>query len=154
MRGTAAVAAFALMLASAAAGAASDPEGIVRDIYARIKANDAYDPPHSIYTPRLAKLLADDAADAKGEVGRLDGSIWFNAQDFKFGGLSTSVRSDEFRKDREIVTAKVINFGAPETALFFFERDNGRWLLDDVRWTGKHGWTLSLLLKYGDAGEP
>ena len=146
--------AAALALANVAAGVPESPAAIVRDIYAHIKASDAYEPPKTIYTPRLAKLLADDTADAKGEVGRLDGSIWLNAQDFKLGGVTTSARTDEFRKERQIVTAKVINFGAPETALFFFERQNGRWLLDDVRWTGKHGWTLSLLLKYGDAGEP
>ena len=128
---------IAALIPTLALAGPKDPAGIIRDIYKTIGAHESYEPPRDIYTPRLAKLFADDAADAKGEVGRLDGSIWFNAQDFKYGGVSVSGRSDEFRKDRQIVTAKVINFGKPETAVFYFERQNGRWLIDDLQWTGK-----------------
>lgn len=132
---------------------ANDPKAIVLDIYALIKANNEYDPPNTVFTPRLAKLLADDTADAKGEVGRLDVSVWLNAQDSQLGPVTvTEAKTDDFRKDRQTVVAKVTDFGKVQTVVFYFEKIGGKWLVDDIRWTGKDGWVLSLLLKYSDYG--
>lgn len=147
-----AIVAFVLF-ATPAFAVANDPKAIVLDVYNHIRTNDAYDPPKTIYTPRLAKLLADDVTDAKGDEGRLDVDMWFNGQDFKLGAVTVTSKFDELRKDRQIVTAKVMNFGKPETVALYFEQIGGQWLLDDLRWTGKDGWTLSLVLKYGDYGE-
>jgi len=35
----------------------------------------------------------------------------------------------------------------------FWEKSGGRWRLDDMQSLGKEGWTLSVILKYGWAGE-
>lgn len=133
--------------------AANDPAAIVKDIYAHIKASESYDPPNSVFTPRIQKLIKDDQTDAKGEVGRLDTSIWVNAQDtVAIDKLIVTAKLDDFRKDRQTVTAKIVNKDYPETAVFYFEKQNGKWLIDDVRWTGKNGWVLSLILKWSDYG--
>ena len=140
-------------LSSAAAAAPNDPASIIKDIYAHIKASDSYDPPNTVFTPRIQKLIRDDETDAKGEVGRLDTSIWVNAQDtVAIDKLIVTAKTDDFRKDRQTVTAKIVNKDYPETAVYYFEKQNGKWLIDDVRWTGKNGWVLSLILKWSDYG--
>lgn len=144
-----------VIFATPAFAVANDPKAIILDIYAHIrsaKGDATYDPPTSIYTPRLAKLIADDVTDAKGDEGRLDIDMWSNGQDFQIGPVSVTSKADEFRKDRQILTAKVTDFGKVETVVYYFEQIGGKWLLDDLRWTGNNGWTLSLVLKYGDYG--
>lgn len=150
------IAVSALILALTApafAAPANDPSAIIKDIYARIKASESYDPPNSVFTPRVQKLIKDDETDAKGEVGRLDTSIWVNAQDtVAIDKLIVTAKPDDFRKDRQTVTAQIVNKDYPETAVFYFEKQNSKWLIDDVRWTGKNGWVLSLILKWSDYG--
>jgi hypothetical protein len=141
-----------VIFATPAFAVANDPKAVVLDVYANLKKMDSYEPPKTIYTPRLAKLIADDTADANGEVGRLDVDMWVNGQDFQIGPVTVTSKADEYRKDRQIVTAKVTDFGKVETVVYYFEQVGGKWLIDDLRWTGKDGWTLSLVLKYGDYG--
>jgi hypothetical protein len=141
-----------VIFATPAFAVANDPKAIVLDVYSRLRANEDYNPPTSLLTPRLAQLIAGDTADAKGDEGRLDVDMWRNAQDFQLGPVTATSKTDEFRKDRQIVTAKVTDFGKVETVVYYFEQINGKWLIDDLRWTGKDGWTLSLVLKYGDYG--
>ena len=139
--------------AQAFAAQPDDPAAIVKNIYTHIKSSDSYNPPNSVFTPRIQKLIKDDETDAKGEVGRLDTNIWVNAQDtVAIDKLIVTAKPDDFRKDRQTVTAKIVNKDSPETAVFYFEKQNGKWLIDDVRWTGKNGWVLSLILKWSDYG--
>ncbi|HSM97275.1 MAG TPA: hypothetical protein VLT91_14625, partial [Rhizomicrobium sp.] len=82
-----------------------------------------------------------------------DTSIWVNAQDtVAIDKLIVTAKPDDFRKDRQTVTAQIVNKDYPETAVFYFEKQNDKWLIDDVRWTGKNGWVLSLILKWSDYG--
>jgi hypothetical protein len=141
-----------VIFATPAFAVANDPKAIILDVYSHLRANAEYDPPPSLLTPRLAKLIADDTADAKGDEGRLDVDMWVNAQDLQLGPVTVTSKADEFRKDRQIVTAKVTDFGKVETVVYYFEQIGGKWLIDDIRWTGTNGWTLSLVLKYGDYG--
>lgn len=145
------------LVAPAYAAPANDPAAIIKSLYANIlaseKANTNYEPPNSVFTPRIQKLIKDDETDAKGEVGRLDTNIWVNAQDtVAIDKLIVTAKPDDFRKDRQTVTAKIINKDNPETTVFYFEKVDGKWLIDDVRWTGKNGWVLSLILKWSDYG--
>ena len=151
-------AALFVMLAApafaAAPAAPSDPVAIINAIYAHIKSNGDWRPKDGdVLTPRLAGLIAADATDAKGEVGRLDSDYWTNSQDtvdvshIKVGG-----HVDDFRKDRETVTLTILGKDSPGTADFYFQKQNGKWLIDDVRWEGKNGWVLSLLLQYSYYG--
>lgn len=145
--------AVAAFLSTTAVAAPNDPASIIKDIYTHIKASDRYDPPDSVFTPRIQKLIKDDETDAKGEVGRLDINIWVNAQDtVAIDKLIVTAKTDDFRKDRQTVIAQIVNKDYPETAVFYFEKQNGKWLIDDVRWTGKNGWVLSLTLKWSDYG--
>jgi hypothetical protein len=141
-----------VIFATPAFAVANDPKAIIQDVYTHLRANNDYDPPTSLLTPRLAKLIADDTADAKGEEGRLGVNMWINGQDSQLGPTTVTSKPDDFRKDRQTVTAKVMDFGKPTTVVFYFEQIGGKWLIDDLRWTGKDGWTLSLVLKWGDYG--
>ncbi len=151
----ASVCAAAALLAGTVAHAATniaDPEQFVRDVYAKFQKDpDNYTEPNDVYTPRLAALFAADRADGEkgGGVGRLDWDAWVNGQAVNLRDIAVSSRKDEFRSDRRIVTATMTNFGKPARVYFYFERLNGRWLIDDIRWPGPDGWTLSLVLKYG-----
>lgn len=142
-----------VVLVTPAYAVANDPKAIILDVYAHKKANFDYEPPKAIYTPRLAKLFADNeaAADKAGDPA-LDVDIWVNAQDFQLGPVMATEKFDHYSKSKQIVTTKVTNFSAVTTVVFYFEQIGGKWLLDDMRWTGKDGFTLSLVLKYGDWG--
>ncbi|HEY2071197.1 MAG TPA: DUF3828 domain-containing protein [Rhizomicrobium sp.] len=142
----------AFIATPALAADASSPKAIILDVYAHIQKNVEFDPPNSLLTPRLAGLIAGDTADAKGEVGRLDVDFWINGQDGKITKVAAKARPDDLRADRQVVTVTMDNFGKPQTAIFYFEKQGGKWLIDDVRWTGKDGWVLSLAAKYGDGG--
>ncbi len=148
----AAIAAVFLATGARAATAISDPATFVRGVYASFQKDpDNYTEPDDVYTPRLAALFAADRADGEkgGGVGRLDWDAWVNGQAVNLKDVTVSARKDEFRSDRVIVTATMTNFGKPARVYFYFERMNGRWLIDDIRWPGPDGWTLSLVLKYG-----
>jgi hypothetical protein len=86
-----------------------------------------------------------------GGIGRLDFSVWTNAQDvddLRLTGIAE--KGDAFRKNRKIVTATISNFCRHSVVTFYFEQQNGRWLIDDIYWHGTDGWVLSLQLKYSD----
>ena len=135
----------------ALAAPANDPKAIVTAMYAQMVKTKDYNLPDGTYTARLAKLFADDTADGGrgGGVGRLDWDPWVNGQDFEIKDVKVTARADEFRKDRQIVEVNMIDFGKPMRVYFYFERVAGGWQIDDIRWPGKDGWTLSLVLKYG-----
>ena len=129
-----------------------DPEKFVRATYAAfVKDPDNYSEPDDIYTPRLQQLFAADRADGGkgGGVGRLDWDAWVNGQATVISDVTVTSRKDEFRDDRRIVQAVMMNDHKPARVYFYFERVGGRWLIDDIRWPGPDGWTLSLVLKYG-----
>jgi hypothetical protein len=134
-----------------AASPTNNPKAIVAAMYAQMVKTTTYTLPEGIYTARLAKLFGDDQTDGErgGGVGRLDWDAWVNGQDFQIKNVTVTSRPDEFRADRQIVQVNMINFGKAARVYFYFERANGRWQIDDIRWTGKDGWTLSLVLKYG-----
>ena len=144
---------FACGFATAAFAAppADEPKAIVQGIYAQMIKTTTFTPPDNIYSPRIQELFAEDRADGEkgGGVGRLDWDPWVNGQDFQITNIVASSRKDEFRTDREIVKVKMINFGKPAVVFFYFEKVKGHWQIDDIRWPGKGGWTLSLVLKYG-----
>jgi hypothetical protein len=142
----------ALIATPSFAADANSPIGIILGLYAHMEKDQNFNPPDSVLTPRLAALIKGDEQDAKGEVGRLDVNFWVNGQDSQLGKVTAKAKTDDFRKDRQIVTATMMDFGKPQTVVFYFEKIGGKWLIDDVRWTGKDGWVLSLVVKYGDDG--
>lgn len=141
-----------LAFSSALAAAPADqPKAIVQGIYDQIVKTTTFTVPSGIYSPRIQKLFADDRSDGEkgGGVGRLDWDAWVNGQDMEIKDVIVTSREDEFRNDREIVRVNMLNFGKPATVYFYFEQVKGHWQIDDIRWPGPDGWTLSLVLKYG-----
>lgn len=137
-----------------------DPVTFVRGVYSKLEAtkhDGEYEPPQDIYTPRLAALFELDKREAD-EMGELVGNIWF---EFWTNGNARQIRhvrvTGEFTdrgQKREIVTAQFHDSGEAKVVRFFFEKEESGWKLDDARaikgGAFKSGWTLSLVLKYGD----
>lgn len=129
------------------------PPVFVAEVYDRLAGGGNYDPPDTLYTPRLLALWKDMETDAAGEVGRLDAFYWTNSQDWSISGVSiTSGFVDKHDDDRMIVVAKFRNGERNETIQFYFEKLGGHWRLDDVVSLDEQPWTLSLVLKYGWPG--
>jgi hypothetical protein len=103
-----------------AASHIDDPKNFVSDVYR----------PDDIYTARLGKFFRDDKRRAKGEVGCLDFDFCVNAQDWKITDLT--ITSADEGQERETVIAMFMNIGKPQEIHFYFRRNGGRWLLDDV----------------------
>ena len=146
---------FSAASASSAPTRISDPASFVAEVYQHyVKAQSrggSYMPPQDIFTARLSKLIRDDVARSKGEVGCLDFDFWVNGQDWKITNLKVAIGAAG--KDRETVIAKFLNLGVPQEIHFEFRRigaagkDEGRWLLDDAHSLKDPRWTLSDVLK-------
>ena len=133
----------------------TDPPAFVGQVYARLKKGGDYQPPEDIYPPRLAGLWANMNRDAKDEVPRIEFLFWINGQDGDISEVKLSSRGVEQRaqNDRRVVVVTFTNTGHPEELHYYFERTKAGWKLDDVSSVvggDEGGWTLSVLLKYGD----
>jgi hypothetical protein len=126
-----------------------DPKAFVTSVYQKLATDKNYSPPTDIYTRHLANLWADMEHDANGEVGRVDFEFWADGQDWQIKNVDVNAMQIWGRPDRQMVRVTFLNTEQPEDIHFYFEKVNGRWLLDDVCSIGKNGWTLSLILKYG-----
>ena len=143
-----------LLLISAAVAApskpvkVSDPLATMKTLYAKLEKDD-----FSMELPlsaRLNALMALDTKEANGEVGRLDGDYFINAQDAKVSNVSITSREVENAPGRRIIVARFKNFDKAMENHFFWEKTKAGWVLDDVRYLdAKDGYTLSLMLKYG-----
>jgi hypothetical protein len=106
------------------------------------------------FSPRLRALFAEDESYAGGDIGRLDFNPFSGASDDDISGARVTSEDVDGAPDRRVVTAKFRNMSAEQTITFFWERIGGLWYIDDIvgRRAGEpHGWTLSLILKYGHA---
>lgn len=130
-----------------------DPRAFVREMYSRYEAvNDAPIPePRFAYSARLSALFeAYDTWQREHEnlVGALDFDWWSNAQDWRISNLWLV----EFNLpgERRMIEAHWRNYDREDSSRFFFIRENGRWVLDDVingSGRGNDGWRLSTLLR-------
>lgn len=132
-----------LLLASAPAMAqsATDPVETVRAFYAKDDINAV-----RFYAKRLRTLYERDQKQAKGEVGRLGFAFHVNGQDteekweksLKLKALSAS-------EDKAEVQALFRNF-SPQDLRYDMVKENGKWLIADVRSLKKETWGLVELL--------
>jgi hypothetical protein len=107
------------------------------------------------FSPRLRALFAEDESYANGEVGRLDFNPFSGAQDDDIKRADVTSSDVDGAPDRKVVIAKFRNMDVNQTITFYWERIAGRWYIDDIsgRTAGdSHGWTLSLILKFGSHG--
>ena len=147
-------------------GGVTDPVAWVRQSYdpATRAAFEAAPPPEDApasdgrysatpeFSPRLRALFLDDETYAGGEVGRLDFNPFTGAQDDDIKRVDVGSEAVDGAPDRKVVTAKFRNMDANQTITYFWERIGGLWYIDDIagRTAGEPtGWTLSLILKYG-----
>lgn len=140
------------LAAQGAAPAAADPVAFVRSLYASL-GRPAEDGNFSV---RLAALRA--AAMAKSReldepVAGIDFDFRIDAQDHE-PGTARSVRVDLIRAegDRAEVRARFRN-GGPQELRYTLVREGGRWVIDEVTYTGRsEGNLLSKLYEQGAAG--
>ncbi len=111
------------------------------------------------YSKRLAAAFAAEEAriDTYQEpIGRLDFDYVVDGQD----ALITEVEIKEYDvrggipadPDRKVVTAKFKNFGAPVSLSYYWVKEDGAWVVDEVVSDGSpdnRGWVLSLILDFG-----
>lgn len=140
-------------VAAAAQSLTDEPEVYVASVYDRLAKDQDFEAPDALYTPRLRAAWKDMETDAGGEVGRVDFFYWTNSQDWALSDVSLSGDPVDQNADRRIVTARFRNMDRREVIVFYWQKIDGRWRLDDVESRGKDAWTLSVILKYGFAGE-
>lgn len=132
---------LALLVAPALAQSASEPVKTVRAFYAKDDINAV-----RFYAKRLRALYERDQREAKGEVGRLGFAFHVNGQDtedkwektLKLTALSSSA-------DKAEVQASFKNF-SPQDIRYDMVRENGTWLIADVRSLKKEKWQLVKIL--------
>ncbi len=148
-----AAAAFAAAITFSGATAATkidDPVKFVTNYYKVVGTPKQGPTPTDIYSPRLAALWALDTKEAGEEVGRWDADFWTNAQDTDhFKVLGIRGQSVENAPNRKLVIVKFKNGSTESTNVFYFEKSNAGWKLDDIVALGPNGYTLSVVLKYG-----
>jgi hypothetical protein len=141
------------LVPAAAATRIDDPVAFITKVYSNFRKNPGYAPPTDIYSARLAALFAADRKEtgtAPPIFGRLDFSFWVDAQDTDDGmpGLVKVSGTDApHAPDRKVVDVTFTNY-EPKENRFYFEKTPSGWKLDDVT-SPSMGWTLSLILKYG-----
>jgi len=136
---------------AAAATRIDDPVAFLRTAYAKWTAGERYEVGEDIYTERLAALVALDRKEANGEVPRADDfDFWCNCQDGDIKNVTVKGWSVYGAvPDRQVVEAKFLLEGKRQDILFYFEKTNAGWKLDDVQSLGADAWTLSVICKYG-----
>lgn len=130
-----------LVASHASAQSASDPVETVRAFYRQDDINAV-----QFYAKRLRALYERDLKEAKGEVGRLGFAFHVNGQDteenwqkwLKINVLSTN-------DDKAEIQALFKNF-SPQDLRYDMVRENGTWLIADVRSLRKETWRLVKLL--------
>ncbi len=138
---------FAFWIPAAHAGPGGDPVSAIDAIYKAygVKADAAPDV-GAVYSHRLQQLIdADRESTPEGEVGKIDWDVFVDGQDWEISQLKVAPVSEA--GDHAQVVARFNNFAEPKEILFDLVREDGRWLVDDVRSTTKgKRWTLSKIL--------
>jgi hypothetical protein len=96
------------------------------------------------FTKPLADLLWKDKEASKGEVGAIDGSPIYDAQDYEPKNLE--VHSAKIKGNTATVLVTFTNYAESKKIVYALEQnDAGQWRIADIRWTP--GRTLLGVLK-------
>ncbi|BCP56136.1 hypothetical protein K32_47530 [Kaistia sp. 32K] len=137
------VATLGVGFASTQAGssvAADDPEAFVAAIYQRYENGgegvplDDAGTVRALFEPRLAELIVADSdeAAALGDVSKLDGDPFIDAQDWDITELLVSVEATT--PDRADGTITFKNFGEPKLIEMRLVRLDEGWRIRDILW--------------------
>ncbi len=127
-----------------AAAWAAEPsaKSFVEAIYDHYKDKDAKGIPlatdaeiRRYFEPKLAALIIKDRKGARGEVGKLDGDPFVDAQDWQIDSVDAAVRN--IGADKASATVAFKNTGKPRTVILDLVKLKGDWRISDITWDGK-----------------
>lgn len=84
------------------------------------------------FTVRLCELIEKDRREAGEEVGRLDGDVLYDAQDFGISNLAFAPGVEQ--GGRASVRVTFVNLGQQAEVLVWVERAAGGWRIDDLEY--------------------
>ena len=89
--------------------------------------------PERYFTPSLARLIENDAAQAakRKEVGALDGDPFVDAQDFEITDLKIDVKDSP--PDKAMATVTFKNFGKDVTVTLDLRKLKQGWRIDEIK---------------------
>jgi len=136
------VVAVCLCMAFAAVGAwaaEASAKSFVEAIYAAYKGKNArgvsLDSGAAVrryFEPKLAALIIKDQKQARGEVGKLDGDPFIDAQDWEIDRVDIAVR--EIGPDKASATVSFNNAGKQHTVVLALAKLKMGWRIADITW--------------------
>jgi hypothetical protein len=128
-----------------------DPVSLITAIYQTYLDNAEALP--GIYSKRLQALIDKDARETpEGIVGRIDGDVFVDGQDFDLSALRIETVSQDETKAQ--IRATFINMGEPRNMLFDLVRENGHWRVDEIAAMLPPRWFMSKILADDPAAFP
>jgi len=121
--------------------AADDPADFVAAIYDRYENGgeglslDDAQTVRALFEPRLAEMIIADSdeAAATGDVPKIDGDVFIDAQDWDITELRVSVEA--VTHDRAEGHVEFLNFGEPKRVdLQLVRGEDGGWRIRDILW--------------------
>ena len=140
MRVSAALA-LAFLATPACAQSTTDPRETVRAFYVQ-DSMDAV----GFYAKHLRALYERDKREAKGEVGRLGFVFYVNGQDTEANWRKTLKITAVASDDRRAEVQATFRNGTLQDLRYDLVRENGRWLIADVRALRTDPWDLVTIL--------
>jgi hypothetical protein len=130
-------------LAVTRAGAAEpSAESFVEAIYGAYKGKDAkgisLDSNAAVrryFEPKLAALIIKDRKNARGEVGKLDGDPFIDAQDWEIDAVDIAVR--DVAADKAGATVSFKNVDRPRIVVLDLVKLKAGWRIADIAWDRK-----------------
>lgn len=138
-----------VMMLAGLSGALADeprrpgPVDALRVIYDGYRSNPTTGPEISgVYSARLQALIdADEAATPDGEVGAIDWDVFIGGNAWEISRVRLDIVAQS--SERAVVRARFTNFRQPKDIAFDMVRENGQWLIDDIRTTNSQGpWSM------------
>jgi hypothetical protein len=126
----------ALCNAATLVAAEMSPKAIVAQLYQAHRSK--HDPLEETkllgryFDPVLLKLYLKDKHEAKGEVGRLEGDPFYNAQEIEVANFSVS--EAETVNGETHVTVRFKNLGKPARFIYVMARTANGWRISDIRY--------------------
>ena len=125
-------------LAAFAAGPAlaedfTDPVKLLEAVYAQYSPTVGFSDPDFTRTQqskRLNALYDADAAEANGEIGRIDFDPYVNGQDFDIQNLS--IEPPYYAGGKALVKVTFTNFGSPQDLGVLLVKEGEAWKIDDL----------------------
>jgi len=125
------------VLPSPALAQSGSPEAFLQGIYNPYLKDDFKGQPYwqvsRYFVPELARVIEADMRDAKrrGEVPKLDGDPFIDAQDWDIAKLAISVKSDDGSKATAVVSFE--NLGKPTQITLDLIRTAVGWRIADIK---------------------